>query len=553
MHAEGVVLFEGSDAEGPLSVKVYGRDAWDAQLLANLWRLAWYRGADRTARLSRFELVEHEAFVTLLAERSGVRVPHLVTAGSAGRGDALVVVRPEGTPISGSQGEIADAALAALWTDVRQLHAAGIVHHRLDLDRVVTRPDGTLGFGDLSSASVAESPADALQDLAQALGLSIALVGEERAVTAARAALGDEALLTVLPYLQEAAMAPQVLARLDDGDLELDEIRGRLRLALGAEEQPLVKLRRVTWGSVFNLGLLALAAYTMIALLGDIDLEEFFEDLRDANWWWLAFALVLAQLPRFASALSTRGSIDRPVPFGPVTALQFAVCYINLAIPSSAARVALHVRFFQKFGVKPTTAVSAGAIDSVSGFIVQITIFLVLFFASDLDLGLSTDTSELSGLGTIVVIVIVVVVICAVLVLVIPALRRRVLDAVREARDAMRVLRSPTKLLQLFGGNLLTQILFAIALSACVYAFNEEVPLGTLLLINTVVSLFAGLLPVPGGMGVTEAGLTAGLTAAGVPSSTAFAIALSYRFASFYLPPIWGWLCYRWLIKQRYL
>jgi uncharacterized membrane protein YbhN (UPF0104 family) len=211
------------------------------------------------------------------------------------------------------------------------------------------------------------------------------------------------------------------------------------------------------------------------------------------------------------------------------------------------------VRFFQKFGVKPTTAVSAGAIDSVSGFIVQITIFLVLFFASDLDLGLSTDTSELSGLGTIVVIVIVVVVICAVLVLVIPALRRRVLDAVREARDAMRVLRSPTKLLQLFGGNLLTQILFAIALSACVYAFNEEVPLGTLLLINTVVSLFAGLLPVPGGMGVTEAGLTAGLTAAGVPSSTAFAIALSYRFASFYLPPIWGWLCYRWLIKQRYL
>ena len=66
-------------------------------------------------------------------------------------------------------------------------------------------------------------------------------------------------------------------------------------------------------------------------------------------------------------------------------------------------------------------------------------------------------------------------------------------------------------------------------------------------------SLFAGLLPIPGGIGVSEAGLTYGLTAAGVPTETAFAIAIAYRFASFYLPPIWGWFCYRWLVKRRYL
>ena len=50
------------------------------------------------------------------------------------------------------------------------------------------------------------------------------------------------------------------------------------------------------------------------------------------------------------------------------------------------------------------------------------------------------------------------------------------------------------------------------------------------LLINTVVSLFAGLLPIPGGIGVTEAGLTYGLTAAGLSTETAFAIAIAYRF-----------------------
>jgi uncharacterized membrane protein YbhN (UPF0104 family) len=80
-----------------------------------------------------------------------------------------------------------------------------------------------------------------------------------------------------------------------------------------------------------------------------------------------------------------------------------------------------------------------------------------------------------------------------------------------------------------------------------------HLPLSNLILINTVVSLFAGLLPVPGGVGVTEGGISLGLTRAGVPAELAFAIALSYRFTVFYLPPIWGYVCFRWLAARRYL
>ena len=122
-----------------------------------------------------------------------------------------------------------------------------------------------------------------------------------------------------------------------------------------------------------------------------------------------------------------------------------------------------------------------------------------------------------------------------------------------QAETALRVLRNPRKLLQLFLGNLVCQVGFGIALAACLEAFNVHLPLTQLVLINTVVSLFAGLLPIPGGIGVSEAGLTLGLTTAGIPSDIAFAVALAYRFASFYLPPIWGFFCYRWLVKRRYL
>ena len=558
MQPEGVVLFEGTDGEGPLLVKVYGRDAWDAQLLANVWRLVWYRGAERTARLSRVELVEHEAFVTLLAERAGARVSHLVTAGSAGRGDALVVVRPLGPTIASQFGAaeapsaIDEAMVAGLWREVHRLHDAGITHGRIDLDRVLVTADGSLALGDLSSATVTGAPEDAAKDRAQVLTLSILLLGEDRGAAVART-FGDDRVVAVLPYLQEAAMPPLVRDELDRRKIDLDDVRTRLAGTLGADEQPLTKLRRVTWGSVINLALLALAAFAIITVFGDIDLESFVDALADASWWWLAMALVLAQLPRFPSAVSTMGAINRPLPFGPLATKEFALCYVNLAIPSSAARVAINVRFFRRFGVDATTAVSAGVIDSVSGFVVQIFLFLTLFFWSDVDFGITLDTSDLDGLLTIALIAVAVLIVLVGLVFLLPAWRHRALDILRKARAATAVLRNPTKVLQLFGGNLVSQVLFAVALSACVRAFGQELPLSTLVLINTVVTLFAGLLPIPGGMGVSEAGLTLGLTSAGVPNATAFAIAIAYRFTSFYLPPLWGYFCYRWLIKRRFL
>ena len=156
-------------------------------------------------------------------------------------------------------------------------------------------------------------PGDLLQDDAQVVGLSLLLIGEERAGAAAQDALGHDQLLSVLPYVQEAAMPTQVRAALGRAEIELDDVRGRLRTRLGAPDQPLIRLRRVTWGSLLNMGLLAIAAFTLIGLLSDIDLASFLDALRDASWWWLALALVLAQIPRVPSAVSTMGSL-RPTP-----------------------------------------------------------------------------------------------------------------------------------------------------------------------------------------------------------------------------------------------
>ena len=299
----------------------------------------------------------------------------------------------------------------------------------------------------------------------------------------------------VLPYLQEAALPPQVRAALNREDVELDKIRDAIAKAASIEELQLAEVRRVTWKSLLSYAMLGVAAYTLIGTLGGLDLATFADSLRDASWWWLLAVLIVAQLPRPANALSSLGSTMTRIPFGPATALQFAKTYVSLAVPTSAGQIAVTTRFFQRFGVPAAAALSAGVIDSVSEMIVQLVVFVIAISTSDTDVGMSISPEQLRGIAVTAGVIALVVAVAAGIVLLIPSLRRRLIEPLRQAREAGRVLRSPGKLLLLFGGNFLSQVLFACALWCCVHAFGEDVSLGTLLLVNTVVSLFAGLHP----------------------------------------------------------
>jgi len=54
-------------------------------------------------------------------------------------------------------------------------------------------------------------------------------------------------------------------------------------------------------------------------------------------------------------------------------------------------------------------------------------------------------------------------------------------------------------------------------------------------------------------MGVVEAGMILGLTAAGVAESDATAAVFIQRLFTSYLPPIWGWITLVWMRKRDYL
>ena len=66
-------LATGEDGR-PLVIKVYGRDSWDDQLVGSVWTALTIRGESVDMFGGRRRRVEHEALVTLLAEREGAPV-----------------------------------------------------------------------------------------------------------------------------------------------------------------------------------------------------------------------------------------------------------------------------------------------------------------------------------------------------------------------------------------------------------------------------------------------------------------------------------------------
>ena len=65
--------------------------------------------------------------------------------------------------------------------------------------------------------------------------------------------------------------------------------------------------------------------------------------------------------------------------------------------------------------------------------------------------------------------------------------------------------------------------------------------------------MMGNVAPVPGGIGVQEAALTAGLTAFGIPANVALATVIVFRGITFAIPPIFGFFTLRWQRAKGYV
>jgi glycosyltransferase 2 family protein len=544
--------FGDGEAGRPLKVRVLGRDAQDTQRLARRWRLFAYRDPPRSAPIGRIEQVEHEALATLMAARAGVRVPDVITAGLGSEGDALLVTgqRDLDSLEVASPSEVSDDVLGELCRQAARLHGAGISHGRLNAGNVIL-VDAEPMLVDLSAATLG-APQSALDmDVAELLVSMCVLVGPDRALRQAVDAGWSDAVARVLPYLQRAALTPHLrdLARAHEVDLK--RLRTAAAEATGVAEPQIASLRRIHVKDVLTMVALVVAAYAVITRLAQIGFGTIAGELRGAEVAWVVLALILAQCSFVFSGISVRGAVPVPLALLPCVVLQSAIKFINLTVPSSAGRVGMNLRFLQQMGVPRVQALAAGAIDDVSETAVQAALLLIVLPI----VGASVDTSQLHGPDTRLLVGIGVALVASVVViLAVPKLRAKVVPDLKSAASGVSsVARDRHKRLELFGGNVLSELTYAIALGATCLAYGVHLNLAQLVFVNTSAAILSSVIPSPGGIGPAEAALAAGLIAMGVDESTAFAVAITQRLCTFYLPPIWGYFSLRWLSRHGYV
>lgn len=550
----GPARYVGDAGGQPLGILVYGRDARDAQLLARAWRQLWYRDPGPQASLTRREQVEHEALMLMLASRAGVPVTEVVAAGTASTGDAVLVTAEPPAPrlVDLPPELVTDELLARVWDVALRLRDASLAHGSLNAGSILV-VDGEVVVTGMAGARRSPPRNDVLAiDLAELLVSCALLVGDARAIRSALATVGDDAVRGALPFVQHAALSPWLRDAVHGAGADVDRLRRRAADATGGDVPEVAELRRIRLRDVLLMLLTVVAAVTLLSQLADIGLDTIVEELAGASLGWVLFGLALAQLALLSDALATIAAVGMPLPLGPTTVLQSAIKFINLSVPSTAGEFALTVRYLQRQGVAPSLAVTQGAIDGFAGFLVQAAVLVVVLpmINVDVDWG-SFDASALVWIGVALIVAAVVGLVIAALV---PSLRARLAPPAHAALANVRgLLSSPPRLVKLVLANLGSQIVYALVLGTALRALSADASLADLLFVNTAVSLLSGLVPVPGGIGVAEAGLTAGLVAVGIPEETALAAALIHRLLTYYLPPVWGFWALRWLGRHGFV
>ncbi|HEY3670747.1 MAG TPA: lysylphosphatidylglycerol synthase domain-containing protein [Acidimicrobiia bacterium] len=534
-----------------LRVDAFGRDQRDARIAAKVWHKAMYHDPGVPVFGSRVQQVEHIAFTLMLAERALVPAARLVRTGVGGADAAvLVTMPPRGTPIGSLPVErVTDAVLRDAWKQLDALHHAGVAHGNIDGLRVVVDDDGTVAFDDFSSSDAVGEAYWRDRDDAALLVLTADLVSDERAIAAMVDALGKERAGAVIPVVQPAALPATLTKGVKHQSKGLKALRAALTTATGVDDVPPLKIKRL---SLLNIGMLIGILFALtIAFhsMEGINWASVKGEFENATWAWAFLALVMYPLVPSSWATALMGCVNKDLPFVPTVLTQLACSFLNLITPNGIGGTALQIDYLHKQDVPVASAGSAMVLSTGVGGAIQMILFLTA--AAITATAVDTGSSSSSSSNTLLIIALVAALIGVVLF--IPKIKNKVVPAVkRAASDIWAVVRNPKKALQLVGGDTAGNLIYPLILGVCMLAFNQHLDFAQLIVVQVGAGMVGNVAPVPGGIGVTEAALTAGLTSFGIPPAPALASVLLFRGITFLIPPIFGFFTLRWLRAKGY-
>ncbi|TWD21536.1 uncharacterized protein (TIRG00374 family) [Streptomyces sp. T12] len=602
----------------PLDVTVVDREQQAQGFFYRAWRNLALRGfATRRSLQSLRQALEQEALLAYAAIAAGANAPKLIATSELGPDAVMLVYEHTGgrTLDSLADEEITDDLLHGTWHQVKALQSRRIAHRRLVGDAILVDGSGTVILTDLRGGEIAAGDLLLRMDVSQLLVTLGLRVGAERAVASALSVLGPDAVADCLPMLQPIALSRSTRATLrklareraerereavleasrhsrtaraddaDDGgpvtldkadkkavraeqraekraiDEALDEAREEdllsqirhevLRIRPQAPVEP-ARLERVRPRTLISLIAGAIGAYFLLTQLTHI---EFGPLIANAEWGWVAAAVLFSAASYVAAAMALLGFVPERVPFPRTVAAQVAGSFVKIVAPAAVGGVALNTRFLQRAGVRPGLAVASVGASQLFGLGCHILMLLAFGYLTGTEKtpSLSPSRTVIGGLLTVAVLVLVVTSV--------PFLRKFVVTRVRSlfagvVPRMLDVLQRPQKLITGIGGMLLLTACFVMCLDASIRAFGDDstsVSIASVAVVFLAGNALGSAAPTPGGIGAVEATLTVGLIAVGLPKEVAAPAVLLFRLLTLWLPVLPGWLAFNHLTRKAAL
>ncbi|WP_217167547.1 lysylphosphatidylglycerol synthase transmembrane domain-containing protein [Streptomyces sp. AC512_CC834] len=349
----------------------------------------------------------------------------------------------------------------------------------------------------------------------------------------------------------EKRAVDEALEEVREEDL-LTQIRHAvLRIRPQAPVEP-ARLERVRPRTLISFIAGAIGAYFLLTQLTHIELGPL---ISNAEWGWVAAAVLFSAASYIAAAMSLLGFVPERVPFLRTVAAQVAGSFVKIVAPAAVGGVALNTRFLQRAGVRPGLAVASVGASQLFGLGCHILMLLSFGYLTGTEKtpSLSPSRTVIAGLLTVAVLVLVVTSV--------PFLRKFLVTRVRSlfagvVPRMLDVLQRPQKLVTGIGGMLLLTACFVMCLDASIRAFGDEstsISLASVAVVFLAGNALGSAAPTPGGVGAVEATLTVGLIAVGLPKEVAAPAVLLYRLLTLWLPVLPGWLVFNHLTRKEAL
>ena len=314
---------------------------------------------------------------------------------------------------------------------------------------------------------------------------------------------------------------------------------------------------------------LAMAVLVTVIVVERHTLAESLHVLAHLNWAWFLLAVAAEVISLTAFGLSRKLLLQvngRRASFSLVMAITYAANALSISVPFAGAELALvfSYRQFRRHGVDAATTgwmLAVSAIFSTSA--------LALLLAIGALAGSASLASAAGFLGAFVFIVPGVAVLLALrfenvrrllhrVIAWLVGLSRSVLgvpargvDGLDEFLDRVASLRLPwPRYAEVFGLAVLNWVADCGALACAIKATGQPVPWHNLLLVYGAGAAVGSTGITPGGFALVELALTAALTAAGLPRSSALAAVLTYRLVNFWMILIGGWILMALLVRR---